>query len=743
MSDSLFVKSNNMGYTKELHKHVEELLVSENLKEAIDTLSAYITADSDWELYTRLTEAGTSYKYMLEYFRANMPDPNRRELYRSLIGECLIINDELLITEETRKGITLYSQKRRRHRSVDITAIGSQLAENAANTAVANLIESTENSAAIKELSRKHEELLQETFYTMLTATGWKNHDYEQAYSLLTDSEIECNDRATITSAITLGMFKCFEPQKAILLYRLATDSTETEIATRALIGLIITIAVYKKRLPYYPELQYALQSLNEHDGMEKRISTIQIQLLRSRETQKINRKMREEIIPAMMKNPQLNNRKMGLNIIKEIEEDQHNPEWKIWIEQDKIKDKLNEMAQWQMEGADVYMSTFSQLKNFPFFNEMHNWMRPFDTAVPQVAEIFPDKQKSRNTILGAICSSGSFCNSDKYSFCFTFSQVPQEQRDLMMQQITDGNESAESLSEILSQESEDKKSETTGNQYIQDLYRFFKLSRYKHEFTDPFALPLNLLEMEQTTLIENPHSIKKIFNYLVEKEYYDEAYRAGTLLEKHANGTLCDAQFHQKMGYCQQKQQNYHKAVEHYIKADIITPDSLWTMRHIAQCYRLIGDLANALHYYTAALAIAPDNKTLLLQTGECKAMLKQYDEAFTHFFKVEYTDPNSLRARRAIAWCSFLTGKDEQARRYYAHIMENPKVQREDIINAAHVEWIDGNRGTALELYNRAAAMCSNIKELVSLIEEDKPILIERGATEFDLTLLKDLLY
>lgn len=40
--------------------------------------------------------------------------------------------------------------------------------------------------------------------------------------------------------------------------------------------------------------------------------------------------------------------------------------------------DKLREMNELQLEGADVYMSTFAALKNYPFFREVHNWFYPF-----------------------------------------------------------------------------------------------------------------------------------------------------------------------------------------------------------------------------------------------------------------------------------------------------------------------------------------------------------------------------
>ena len=44
-----------------------------------------------------------------------------------------------------------------------------------------------------------------------------------------------------------------------------------------------------------------------------------------------------------------------------------HNPEWEEWIDRSGITDKLRELGELQMSGADVYMSTFSQLNNSRF----------------------------------------------------------------------------------------------------------------------------------------------------------------------------------------------------------------------------------------------------------------------------------------------------------------------------------------------------------------------------------------
>ena len=725
----------------DIQKSVIEDLGKERLKKAIETLGEEIEELQDWELRTRYNELQTAYKYMLEYLRMGLPDPDRERLHGELMGKCYVLNDQIAIARLTEHSTKVYCQMRRKHK--DLTAIDgiyARLKENFANMEVAKRLPAEECRSLNATLAREHEQLLPQLFAALWSSNCWSKGDAEKVTEIITGSDTSLFDRAVAVSAVTLSALKCMEPLKVITLCNIAA-SKESILSTRAIIGLIMVLFMYEKRIKHYPDIANALAAMRENATIMRRVQTIQIQLLRCRETQKIDRKMREEIIPAMMKNPNLRGNKLSMDILKEIENDEDkNPEWRKWIEEDEIKGKIEEMSRWQIEGADVYMSTFSQLKTFPFFGEMSNWLRPFDTSVPSIAEIIPPEISSNKSIIGAICASPFFCNSDKYSFCLTFKRVPQEQRDALMEQVTGGGDPDAQAADTMTRIPTEKKAEVESNQYIQDLYRFFKVSNFRHEFSDPFTLSLNLLQSETLApLIDSSEAMLRTFRYLVEKEYYSEAFNAGHLFEKSGEG---DAQFFQEMGFCAQKECDYNTAIDYYTKADIVKPDTLWTLRHIAQCYRLQGESEKALSYYLMAEELAPENISLLMQTGESHAALGHYDEAFARFYKVEYLKPDSPRAMRAIAWCSFITGKDSQARGYYQRLMDLPHPAFEDYLNAAHVEWVTKNNQQAVEYYNKAKEICGNADKVAEHIMQDKEALIARGVSETELQLLIDLI-
>lgn len=716
--------------SEEIRKEVAALLAARRLKDAMEVLSTDMESLQEWTLRTRFSQMKSSYEFLLDYLRKGTPDPERERMYGNLLGECHILNDQIAIARKPGYKARCIEE---------IAVLRNRLHENYANQEAAGLLSQAEGRKVKAELAEEHERLLDNIFTTITESIAWQKSDAELVSQIIKEKDVPVNDRAVIASAVTLSLMKCFEPLKAMTLIK-AVESESTRISTRALVGYIIAIFTYGSRLEFHPELVAATESLIDSPRLLSRIATTQIQMLRCRETQKIDRKMREEIIPAMMKNPHLNGEKMGFDIISEIENEDKNPEWKEWTEKDRIKDKLEEITQWQIEGADVYMSTFSQLKNYPFFKRNMNWLRPFDPTLPAIADIMPQSENAKKTLLSTICSSPLFCNSDKYSFCLTLNQVPQGQKDMLMQQITGGDDTAEQGIDRNSEIPKEKKAEIEGNLYIQDLYRFFKLSPARKEFKDPFTLSLNLLESPTLrVLVNEPGTILRIFNHLMEKEYYAEAVNAGRIYEKE---NTPDEHFYQEMGYCLQKEKDYSAAIDYYTRADIIKPDTLWTISHIAQCYRLSDNADKAIGFYLLAEEIAPENISLLRQTGECLALLKRYDEAFARFFKMEFLKPGSISTLRAIAWCSFLTGKEEQARNYYRKVMEAKGAKFTDYMNAAHVEWITRNNAAAVELYIKAKKLCDNKELFFAQFEKDFDTLIERGADRQELLLLRDII-
>ena len=173
-----------------------------------------------------------------------------------------------------------------------------------------------------------------------------------------------------------------------------------------------------------------------------------------------------------------------------------------------------------------------------------------------------------------------------------------------------------------------------------------------------------------------------------------------------------------------------------------MIHPDSFWTIRRIASCYRSLNNPEMALEYYRRADALRPDNLAIEMNIGHCYFEQKQYLKALQHYFKVDYLDPQNPRAWRPIAWCSFLEKKNEQARRYYEKILAD-KPTAQDYMNAGHVEFVSAHMKAALELYRQSIEKGgSDLEHFLSAFRQDEPELKQQGVSPEDIPILLDQL-
>ena len=698
--------------------NIRQLLFNSSLKEALEQIQTQMAGVSDWSIISRYEDIDRSYKYMLQYFSQGMPDDQRTDLYRRLVRRCLLLNDDILQARLQPESMLLYYQHLRSRLSRTETVESLRL-----------ILESYVDTNDIAA----HERALKLLFDIIWTNGEWNSEEGVQIQELIDSPLVSEDDSAFAISAVTLSLMERFDPLKCLFLCQ-AAENLSIAVSIRALTGLAVSLIGHRDMLPYFPEVESRIRLLTDAPRICERMLKVQMELLRCRETREIDHRMREEFIPTMLRNP-----KLGDLMREELEREDVSPDWKEWIERSDVKDKLMQMSELQMEGADVYMSTFSNLKNYPFFREISNWFRVFSMEQPDVANAFGSEGVS-SAIGKSMLSSSVFCNSDKYSFALTFSQIPREQREMIAGQLSE--EAIEAIHEKENSTSPADVTETLmARQYTQDLYRFFNLFSRRHEFRDPFADNLNLLmDNPLSVLLQTDDSEQKIAAWLLRKNFYAEAVQAYRLMESTANPYSTDYRFYQQMGYALQREQQYADALEAYRRADILQSDNSWTMRHTAQCYRILGQPEAALELLLKAEKNSPDNLSLQIQIGDCLVDLKRYEDALTRFFKVDYLKPHYIKAWRAIAWCAFLADRIDRSLEYYDKLIASDP-DGIDCLNAGHVYWKSGNIQHAAALYRRSASLLGREK-FEEEFDKDRKILIDKGISELDIPLMLDLI-
>lgn len=708
-------------------------LDSKELKNAFDFLQGLIAGSREYSFQDRLDELQDTYKYMLRYRVEGAKDPMQDQIYNNLIASSYELAD---IVKQKALGVesplAYYSHRRILQREVTNY---DQLHQ---------ILKSTTSSLAAPQSGivvdrQQAESTLTLLFHKIWTSNALNTAEAASVKELLNDRELPSMVGCQIVSALMLGLQAAFDKEKLQLLFDAAHIKVD-EIRYRALICILLTLYIYRRRTALYPQIADRLAALaEEFPGFTKAIRTITLRFILARETEKITRKLQDEIIPEMMKlSPKISQKISLKDITPEQLGEEMNPEWQDMLSNSSLGKKMEEFSELQQEGADVMHSTFVHLKHFPFFKELSNWFLPFTIEHSAFGNRL-DKNYSEKGLLDSMSEAAFMCNSDKYSLYFSMMQLPEEARKMMMGQF--GSQASEMIQqtkeELISKRG---KLEIISGQYIQDLYRFFKLFPGHLDFDDifTFALDLHNLPILQP-YISDEESLITIAEYYLHKNYFVDALTVyNRLSAKSQNNDI----LFQKAGYCKQMNGDLRGALEAYLRADLLNPDSKWVIRRIAGCYRTLKQPEEALRYYHRYETFNPDDLSVQISIGHCHLELKNYSEALKYYFKVDYLDHKSTKALRPIAWCSFLTGKYDQARNYYKKIMDSqPNTQ--DFLNAGHTEWALQNIKGALAFYKKAVEQeYGNFSKFHEQFNQDIPDLLVAGIEEEEVPLMLDQL-
>jgi len=732
----------------EKHKSICSLISQKRVKEALEVLSELVDISMTGDLLDELVNFKSTYEYMLKYTLEGVEDPERHKVYNHLLISILELadktNQKILSQISGWQTYRLKDDLEKNQKYAGKSDI-ERLEDFSFKEELDEIFNNNYSisSDPVSEQSKKHNRLIINIFYYL-----WLTNTYNKAYIDLVkiirkNTNIRWFEKCLFVSAITLSLLRYFDEDKFHILFDFYQDN-EKEVTHRALVGLILALYQHDKRLYLYSKILKRLSVLQDEKNIQQETEAIILQIIRSRETEKISKKLREEIIPEMTKlRPKLED-KLDLNklIPDDLDEDK-NPDWQTVFENsDELFEKVEEFTKLQMEGADVFMTAFSNLKQFDFFREMTNWFIPFypENAVIDESLSQENTNFDKNLFIEGLAGSAFLCNSDKYSFILNVRHMPKTQKTMMLEmfnmEIKGMNELAEQ-DELLDQS---KRSKVIYTQYLQDLYRFYKLFQHKNEFKDIFVGKLDIYNSYfYKTIIKDRDIQRNVAEYFFEKNYFKEVLEIYTDLQRSGDKSY---EIVEKIAFCYQKLEDWENALNLYLQAELFDKNRLWILKKIGLCYRKLKNTEKALEYYLEVAKLEQNNLYIQASIGHCYLDLKNYESALKHYFKVEYLSPAKQSVVRPIAWIYFVMGKLESSKKYYQKLAEK-ELTKYDFINFGHVEWCLGNRKEAIKLYKKSIKQKDNSFELfLTTFNDDKEHLLKHGIIPDDIPIMLDYL-
>lgn len=712
----------------ENHSKVNTLLDSFRISEAISLVKAMLHETHLNSFIDNASRIEETYKYMIHYLLEGARDEGRDRLLADIVEQLRSLSDRAL--RESRSvsssdyyySVLRFNNLRGERLSEIIKEYGNVISE-------MSLAELGGND--VSELRKKKEEYLVRIFNSIFISLG-SYSDYAELTRYLNSGYADENITAQSLSAMTLSLLCFYDRGKFNALLDVYENSASEKIAARTLVGILLSMICNAARIQGDPLIMSRLSLWNDSIETYRRLHEVIRIIVGTRDTERVATKMKDEVIPELMK--------LRPDIMKTIKEEsgeidpsmfENNPEWEELLAKSDLTKKMQELSDMQSDGADLMMVTFSNLKQFPFFNTAANWFLPFDSRHSDLA-LDDDMRQFVDFLKDA---GNMVCDSDMYSLALAATRMPEAQRNMISNQFS--AQFSQMKEEVKSSvpKSTTPEFDTEALKYVRDLYRFFKLFRKKEGLYDPFSKPLQFTELPVVgEIMADNEVLELIGEFYFKRGYYADALPLFVTLSKEK---CDDASLWEKIGFCHQAENRIACAKEAYDKAALLKTAGPWLTKKLAFVNRKLGNYAEAARYYDSALEMDPDNVSLIMNAGNMLLATGDVGNALGKFYHANYLRSADPRIMRAIAWAELLNKNFVKSSDYYRRII-SIKADSTDYLNAGHAALLQSENKEAVNFYRLAAK--DNKSDFELAYSNDMAVLESLGADRNTLLLILD---
>lgn len=720
--------------TTDFRNKVSLLIHTGRLHEAFGRMRSFAEQAGAFDMTERIRRLEDDYASMLKYFALSAADPSRDRIYDELVAQMRLITDSMMRTQLMRENPTLYYNTARSLSVRNGLTLASLLE---ACRAEERRLDMDFDSITDPRRRQRAEALAADVFNYLWTVFPLSQADADA----LTDAfsgraGIDAGAQALMVSGLTLGLMEFYDARRMELLLTVYTlDTVDDDTRLRALVGFMLAMFRYRRR-PLPASVGVILDAAKELPGWAADFKLAVIELIRTRDTERVSKRLNEDIFPSIMKIAPGLQEKIGSGDLSMDElANGENPDWEDMLRRDGVLDKIKEISELQAEGSDIFMGAFSRLKQFRFFSDISNWFLPFSARHSDVAEV--DGLEGQ---LGSLLEAMPvLCDSDKYSVILSISQMPEAQRKMARETFDMQTQQArEAMSEIEKASPETLRKNIV-NKYVQNLYRFYTLFRRKNEFFNPFAHTVNLMDIDVLAEgFNDEETLTLVAEFCFKLKLWDEAAR---MFDRLDHVSMPDAGRSQKLGFCHESAGRYDEAISHYEEAELLDGgNSAWTLRRLAATLRRNGNPARAVGYYKRLEELLPDDYQVALNHGYALTESEDFAGAEQLFHKALYLRPDSVYALRGMAWTQFVNRHYAEAEATYAKIFRQV-ASRQDCVNAGYVALALGKTADALQQFSNALAIASEQPDsLDGWFAADARWLQRAGISQRDLTLVTE---
>lgn len=709
-------------------------LMDRRLSNAIEVLEQLYVQRPSLMGHSEFEAIKTDYQLMVDYMGRGFSDSHRESLYSTLLQRLYRVAADLEISWRC-KNVSAYVNSFRviDHLNTSHDFVRTVLESFVSDIAMLSLqLEETREQKGT-ELYDRHQTFINRLFSALWTSCQWTDDDCKFYTELLLSPTVMSTDQQVIVSAISLGAMNQFDINKFKTLVNVYQKATDEHVRQRALVGWVLAVF---EGMDIFPEQDTLIRELCENPTITRELLTLQIQFFYSKDAEKDNDKIQRDIMPDIMRNSNLTIGRLGIMEKEEdaIESILHQDADEKRMEQ--MEEKVRKMMDMQKQGSDIYFGGFSQMKRFPFFNDMVNWFTPFYLNHPALRPVISKLGDTK--FLNTLMERSNFCESDRYSFAFALEQIINQLPSDIKEVI-----GSDAMLGPLAESDDMEDAISIRRTYLQDLYRFFRLYHTANDFINPFEdngkgdfVADTFFFTYKSFMGTGLDDVKlRLASHLYKHQQMTELAELLTTFQS------ADPRYAILMGYTNihmGKAEFAYQFFDYALKAE---PDNQWALKGKARAALDAEDYKTAEEVYTELLKLEPGHKNYTM--NRCVALLKlgRTSEVREELFRLDYQYPEDMNVKRVLAWAMLSDNSLDKASQLYDTLLTSTPAH-EDYLNAGYCQWAMGNVQRAVELFREW--MVKSGKSTEQLLEEfrsDADTLEMYGISETDCFLMLSL--
>ena len=710
------------AYDKTLER-VATAIKNGNCGRALQEMKVYLTAWPEQHTQERLDALADEYQQIEERWQHGEADDEREATYLKLLQRMYILFANVLHYHRMKASPyqqSLFTRVRQARSDWSLTAIRQEMESFVSDVAMLQLEPEHTREKKSETIYKTHQQQLNQLFEYVMTSRQWTDSVGRLFTDIMTSPTIDSNDQQLIISAVTLSQMNQFDMAKFRMLTDVYRQSQDEAVRQRALTGWVLSID--QDMMLVYPEQYDIIRQLTQNEEVCKELTELQMQLIYCLNAERDTRTINTEIMPDIIKG---NNLKLShLGLVEQEEdplEDILHPEAED-ERMEKLEATFQRMMDMQKQGADIYFGGFSQMKRFPFFYDISNWLSPFYLQHPDIQQYVAKMEGNR--LVQRVMTNNMFCNSDKYSFVMAFDQVLNQLPESMRQMVKRG----EAMMGDVDLDGDEIHGKTFMRRaYLMDLYRFFRLFSHRSELRDPF-----------NTEVKAPCEFfsNRLFKDTPLERYKPDVVR---MMRKNHYTALADRvldSFPENM-----KDLEYYLWRKEYSKALTLDPNNEYALAGTARIFFKTNKFDEAAKLYDQLMQQHPEKSRYMLNKAVCMVNTEDYDGALKLLYQLDYEEPDNLFATRALAWALTCCGKLEQAEGAYQKVMAQEQPTADDYHNYGCYLWLLKHVDDAAKCFKKYAELNEMGDAPLFLFEADW--LRKRGITDIDINMMETLVY